>query len=64
MKKKAPSFGDIRAIAKFAFFPIRIYKEVKWLKMCYILQAYRITNYWNSFCFMDRASYLKYKKGL
>lgn len=65
MEWNKPDNGDERIVKRFALLPIRIYKNVKWLKMCYIRQVY-IERYgyslWNNLSFVTKDEYIRTKE--
>ena len=52
-----------RVIKVFAFTPIKIGTETKWLEVCYIRQRTYSTNHecgWKNVCFVDKTAYAEY----
>ena len=68
MRWTRPKNGDTRKIKRFAFLPIRIHDDVRWLEVVYIKQVFRIWQYmmpsreWVNCSFIDRDEYWKEKK--
>lgn len=67
MRWKIPSKGDERIIKRFAFLPIEIKTEVRWLELCYIKQEWWepvFTDkdpYWSNIAFATKEEYDKFK---
>ena len=58
MRWKTPKPGDTRVVKRFAFFPICINGEVRWLEMVSIRQRFWIgsvtgNHYWDDMYFVD-----------
>ena len=54
--KPEPSLFEQRIIKKFAWFPIEIDREIRWLEKVAIKQRYLVynyTRYWENLCFVD-----------
>ena len=52
MRWRTPKCGDKKTVTKFAFFPIQIDNEVRWLEKVTIEMEYRITM-WHLMKFID-----------
>ena len=44
-----PKEGDIRVVKKFAFLPIRIGRDVRWLESCKIEMIYKFCYYMDDY---------------
>ena len=63
--KTIPSYGDQRIITKFAWFPIEIKREVRWLERVTILQMYENDwdgYHWVNICFVDEEKEINNEK--
>lgn len=56
--------GDRRYIKRFALFPIKIDREIRWLETCYICQTY-CTDWdvctWTNYAFVSEDAYNRWK---
>lgn len=52
-KKPKPKFGELRTISKFAWFPIKINREIYWLEKVTLHQMYLGCGYWDNIIFVD-----------
>lgn len=60
MKWKGPNNGETRIIKKFAFFPMWIGNECRWLETVYLEQAYYYE--WYNYRWVAKQEYLDFKK--
>ena len=49
-KKLKPQYYETRTISKFAWFPIKINREIYWLEKVTVMQMYR--GYWENLMFI------------
>ena len=69
--KKYFGVGDTRVVKRFAWFPVTIGAETRWLETVYICQRYGWSNYrlieyqyqWVNQYFVERDEYETFKKG-
>ena len=67
MRWQQPKFRDVRVIAKFAFLPVTIGHETRWLETVYIKQTFieHLTStggYWRNSEFITKEEYIKFKQ--
>lgn len=68
--KRVPCKYERRIIKKFAFLPIKLMEEKKWLETVYIVQQYSPDGIfifdpcsWTNEQFVTKEDYIKYKSG-
>jgi hypothetical protein len=65
MRWKTPKASDGRIIKRFAFLPVEINHEARWLETVYIFQTYYDGVYrigWDNSLFVTKEEYENYKK--
>ena len=57
MRWRVPIRGDDRIVKRFAFLPITLYGEVRWLEIVYLKQAYSPIAGWIDIDFVSKEDY-------
>ena len=57
MRWTRPMRWDDRLVKRFAFLPIEIYGEVRWLEMVYLKQEYHPLSGWLNIAFVRKEDY-------